>query len=230
MQAIKTVTTADPEATLINALNTWMGSVMLCETFHADVHAGNLLVMRDGRVAFLDFGIVGRVSPVTWAAVETLAASLAQKDYVMTAKALATMKATDDAVRPCLPACLPVDGLCCCDNGIWSQRDSQQFIRAESLGHSTGAALVFATIFHLYSTAACLRCCGGANLLSAVDLPIQTPCSCRYGHFFLTDAGTIPLPAQTGTGPDAAQIQAPSPSDKSTDCAFRWTSMRLPPT
>jgi aarF domain-containing kinase len=32
------------EATLISALNTWFGSVMACETFHADVHAGNLLV------------------------------------------------------------------------------------------------------------------------------------------------------------------------------------------
>ena len=34
--------------------------------------AGNLLVMPDGRVGFIDFGIVGRVSPVTWGAVEAL--------------------------------------------------------------------------------------------------------------------------------------------------------------
>lgn len=33
--------TQDPEQTLITALNTWFGSVMGCETFHADVHAGN---------------------------------------------------------------------------------------------------------------------------------------------------------------------------------------------
>lgn len=32
-----------------------------CESFHADVHAGNLLVLPDGRVAFIDFGIVGRI-------------------------------------------------------------------------------------------------------------------------------------------------------------------------
>jgi aarF domain-containing kinase len=101
VQAIRSITTADPETTLINALNTWMGSVMLCETFHADVHAGNLLVMRDGRVAFLDFGIVGRVSPVTWAAVEALATSVVSKDYLTMAKALATMKATDAEVQGC---------------------------------------------------------------------------------------------------------------------------------
>jgi aarF domain-containing kinase len=46
---------------LINALNTWFGSVVGCETFHADVHAGNLLVLPDGRVGFIDFGIVGSI-------------------------------------------------------------------------------------------------------------------------------------------------------------------------
>src|SRR6185503_18315598 len=30
--------------------------------FHADPHPGNLLVMRDGRLAFFDFGMVGRIS------------------------------------------------------------------------------------------------------------------------------------------------------------------------
>jgi hypothetical protein len=34
--------------------------------------SGNLLVLRDGRVGFIDFGIVGRVSPITWGAVEAL--------------------------------------------------------------------------------------------------------------------------------------------------------------
>lgn len=32
------------------------GSLLACETFHADVHAGNLLVLNDGRVGFIDFG------------------------------------------------------------------------------------------------------------------------------------------------------------------------------
>lgn len=31
--------------------------------FHADPHPGNLLVMMDGRLAFFDFGMVGRISP-----------------------------------------------------------------------------------------------------------------------------------------------------------------------
>jgi predicted unusual protein kinase regulating ubiquinone biosynthesis (AarF/ABC1/UbiB family) len=31
--------------------------------FHADPHPGNLLVMHDGRLAFFDFGMVGRITP-----------------------------------------------------------------------------------------------------------------------------------------------------------------------
>ncbi|MCV5209638.1 AarF/UbiB family protein, partial [Escherichia coli] len=31
--------------------------------FHADPHPGNLLVMDDGRLAFFDFGMVGRITP-----------------------------------------------------------------------------------------------------------------------------------------------------------------------
>ncbi|KAJ1447134.1 hypothetical protein M885DRAFT_212306 [Pelagophyceae sp. CCMP2097] len=38
----------DAEQTLVNALNTWTMSVVECEFFHADVHAGNLLVRSFG--------------------------------------------------------------------------------------------------------------------------------------------------------------------------------------
>jgi aarF domain-containing kinase len=61
--------TNNPEGTLITAMNTWFSSLTQCEFFHADVHAGNLMVLRDGRVGFIDFGIVGRIAPDTWQAV-----------------------------------------------------------------------------------------------------------------------------------------------------------------
>ncbi|KAJ6855242.1 hypothetical protein NC651_040035 [Populus alba x Populus x berolinensis] len=35
------------------------GSLLACETFHADVHAGNLWLLRDGRIGFLDFAYTG---------------------------------------------------------------------------------------------------------------------------------------------------------------------------
>lgn len=42
LEAIERVTDANPERVLISALNTWFGSVLQAETFHADVHAGEI--------------------------------------------------------------------------------------------------------------------------------------------------------------------------------------------
>lgn len=46
LAAIRSVTNADPETVLINALNVWFGSVLACETFHADMHAGGFHLPR----------------------------------------------------------------------------------------------------------------------------------------------------------------------------------------
>lgn len=89
---------SSPEATLITALNVWFGSLLACETFHADVHAGNLWLLRDGRIGFLDFGIVGRISPKTWAAMEIFLASIATEEYESMASALTEMGATNKDV------------------------------------------------------------------------------------------------------------------------------------
>eukprot|EP00891_Asterochloris_glomerata_P001329 jgi/Astpho2/1329/e_gw1.00024.15.1_t len=98
LAAIRSMTTADPELTLIRALNTWFGSVMGAETFHADVHAGNLLVLRDGRIGFIDFGIVGSINPVTWTAVESFLTSTMTADFDTMARALVTMGVTEATV------------------------------------------------------------------------------------------------------------------------------------
>ncbi|GFY83441.1 protein kinase superfamily protein [Actinidia rufa] len=89
---------SSPEASLITALNVWFGSLLACETFHADVHAGNLWLLRDGRIGFLDFGIVGRISPKTWAAMEVFLASIATEEYESMASALIEMGATNKDV------------------------------------------------------------------------------------------------------------------------------------
>ncbi|KAI4339130.1 hypothetical protein MLD38_024101 [Melastoma candidum] len=88
-----------PENSLITALNVWFGSLLACESFHADVHAGNLWLLRDGRIGFLDFGIVGRISPKTWDAMEVFLASIASEDYRSMASALIEMGATDKDVE-----------------------------------------------------------------------------------------------------------------------------------
>lgn len=89
---------SSPESSLITALNVWFGSVLSCETFHADVHAGNLWLLRDGRIGFLDFGIVGRISPKTWAAMDVFLISISSEEYEPMASALITMGATSKNV------------------------------------------------------------------------------------------------------------------------------------
>eukprot|EP00563_Minutocellus_polymorphus_P016834 CAMPEP_0181059132 /NCGR_PEP_ID=MMETSP1070-20121207/21215_1 /TAXON_ID=265543 /ORGANISM="Minutocellus polymorphus, Strain NH13" /LENGTH=564 /DNA_ID=CAMNT_0023138781 /DNA_START=29 /DNA_END=1723 /DNA_ORIENTATION=+ len=88
----------DPEATIITALNVWTTSVVTMPWFHADVHAGNLLVLEDGRVGFIDFGIVGRVGEKVFKAVNELSTALALGDYEGMASAMCNMGAADEEV------------------------------------------------------------------------------------------------------------------------------------
>jgi len=52
----------DAEQLLLLGMRAWFQCVMLHGFFHGDVHAGNLMWLDDGRIGFLDFGIVGRFS------------------------------------------------------------------------------------------------------------------------------------------------------------------------
>jgi predicted unusual protein kinase regulating ubiquinone biosynthesis (AarF/ABC1/UbiB family) len=44
-------------------IRTYLKQLLEDGFFHADPHPGNLLVMRDGRLAFFDFGMVGHITP-----------------------------------------------------------------------------------------------------------------------------------------------------------------------
>jgi len=95
---ISKITNSNPEGVIITALNVWTQSVMTMPWFHADVHAGNLLVLENGIVGFIDFGIVGRVSEKTFKAVNEMSTALAMGDYKEMAKALCNMGAADEEV------------------------------------------------------------------------------------------------------------------------------------
>lgn len=49
--------------------------------FHADPHPGNIFVMPSGRIAFIDFGIVGRVSPELRETMANTFLALIHKDF-----------------------------------------------------------------------------------------------------------------------------------------------------
>jgi len=90
--------TSNPEATLITALRTWALSVAENDVFHADVHGGNLLVLEDGRIGFIDFGIVGKFSEKVRTALGDLTQAFVESDYSQVASALVRMGATSGTV------------------------------------------------------------------------------------------------------------------------------------
>ena len=52
----------DTESVIRTGMIAFMEGAMVHGAFHGDLHGGNLFVMKDGRTALLDFGIVGRLS------------------------------------------------------------------------------------------------------------------------------------------------------------------------
>lgn len=89
----RSISSRNTEGVIIEALNAWIASVAMNESFHADVHAGNLFVLYDGRLAFIDFGSVGRISKKTKMSLENLTRCLPRKDWRGAARALVGMGA-----------------------------------------------------------------------------------------------------------------------------------------
>jgi len=88
----------DPSTALFEALNVWFASLMNCEVFHADLHSGNMMLFEDGRVGFIDFGMVGRVSPETWQAMFSLFKGLGDQDYALVADSMLAVGMTRESI------------------------------------------------------------------------------------------------------------------------------------
>lgn len=85
---------SDPSQILVNVMNTWFGSLSHCTSFHADLHAGNVMLLDDGRVGFIDFGIVGQLKPEVWSASIAFMNALQQLNYADMAKYMLQMGMT----------------------------------------------------------------------------------------------------------------------------------------
>lgn len=88
----------DPAGALFEALNVWFSSLMGCDFFHADLHSGNMLLLEDGRVGFIDFGMVGRVSPDSWQAVFGLFTGLGEENYRKVAQSMLDVGMTRESI------------------------------------------------------------------------------------------------------------------------------------
>lgn len=86
-----------PADVMTTTLNTWFASLMLCNSFHADLHAGNLMLLTDGRIGFIDFGIVGKLEPSAWQACVGMMDCFAREDYEGMAHHMVLMGMTDEA-------------------------------------------------------------------------------------------------------------------------------------
>lgn len=84
----------DPAQVMTDTLNTWFASLMLCNSFHADLHAGNLMLLTDGRIGFIDFGIVGKLKAESWRACMGMMQALQDNDYQAMAQHMVDMEMT----------------------------------------------------------------------------------------------------------------------------------------
>jgi len=85
--------TTDSEGKLVHGLHAWFQCMILHGFFHGDVHAGNLMLLDDGSLGFLDFGIIGRFSDERRRQITDYIIAFAQGEFRTLAQTLLSMDA-----------------------------------------------------------------------------------------------------------------------------------------
>ncbi len=88
----------DGEEKLLAGMRAWFQCMILHGFFHGDVHAGNLMALTDGRIGFLDFGIVGRFPRERREQVTDYLMAFAAGDFKKLAEVMAAMGAVGGGV------------------------------------------------------------------------------------------------------------------------------------
>jgi predicted unusual protein kinase regulating ubiquinone biosynthesis (AarF/ABC1/UbiB family) len=92
------------EDKLIMGMRAWFRCLLVHGFFHGDVHAGNLMVLTDGRIGFLDFGIVGRFQGTRQRLVSDFLLSTATRDYKKLGRAMLEMAGVTNVDEAALAA------------------------------------------------------------------------------------------------------------------------------
>ncbi len=71
----------DPKEILRQGIDCFFQSIMVDGFFHGDPHAGNILVLPDGRMGLIDFGSVGTLSQKSKSAVINMFLAIISEDY-----------------------------------------------------------------------------------------------------------------------------------------------------
>jgi aarF domain-containing kinase len=88
----------DGEEKLLAGMRAWFQCMILHGFFHGDVHAGNLMALTDGRIGFLDFGIVGRFPRERREQVTDYLMAFAAGDFKKLAEVMCAMGAVGGSV------------------------------------------------------------------------------------------------------------------------------------
>ena len=88
----------DGESKLVDGLRAWFQCVVFYGFFHGDVHAGNLMLLDDDTIGFLDFGIVGRFDDKARYLVTDYMIAFASGNYKRLAEIICEMGGTPDGL------------------------------------------------------------------------------------------------------------------------------------
>ena len=88
----------DGESLLVAGLRAWFQCVVFYGFFHGDVHAGNLMLLDDGDIGFLDFGIVGRFDEKARHLVTDYMIAFASGNYKRLGEIICEMAGTPDGL------------------------------------------------------------------------------------------------------------------------------------
>jgi predicted unusual protein kinase regulating ubiquinone biosynthesis (AarF/ABC1/UbiB family) len=86
----------DAEERLLTGIRAWFQTLILRGFFHGDVHAGNFMLLNDGRVGYLDFGIVGVFDDAQKKNVLEYVLGFQGRDFDRVARAMLSMGTVDD--------------------------------------------------------------------------------------------------------------------------------------
>ncbi len=89
----------DGKERLRQGVRAWFQTLILNGFFHGDVHAGNFLLLHDGRIGYLDFGIVGVFDEDQKKNVLEYVLGFQQRDFKRVATSMLAMGTVTDAAK-----------------------------------------------------------------------------------------------------------------------------------